>query len=62
MLYEVITNFFICGLGEDDFCSLNDEQLKRYSEQFKLPESFYKMGDEIKAVTFNPDKNKNYER
>ena len=62
MIDIIAGNFFICGLGEEDFCSLNDEQLKRFSEQFKMPERFYKMGDDIKAVTFNPDKNKNYER
>lgn len=62
MLDIIAGNFFICGLGEDDFCSLNDEQLKLFSEKFKLPERFSKMGDDIKAVTFNPDKNKNYER
>ena len=32
--------FFICGLSEDDFCSLTEEQLIHYSEVFRYPEAF----------------------
>lgn len=29
--------FFICGLNEDDFASLNDEQAEYYLEKYKYP-------------------------
>ena len=33
--YGVIRGtFFLCGLTEDDFCGLTDDQIKRYSKQF----------------------------
>ena len=32
--YGVIRGtFFVCGLTEDDFCGLTDDQIKRYSKQ-----------------------------
>ena len=30
--------FFVTGIGEEDFCSLTDEQAARYMEVFKTPE------------------------
>ena len=32
--------FFICGLGEEDFCSLTEEQATKYSKLFHSPEAF----------------------
>ena len=32
--------FFICGLIEDDFCSLTAKQLEYYSNLFQCPEMF----------------------
>lgn len=32
--------FFVCGIDEDDFCSLTEEQLIHYSELFRYPEAF----------------------
>ena len=32
--------FFICGLGEEDFCSLTEEQATKYSKLFHSPEVF----------------------
>ena len=32
--------FFICGLGEEDFCSLTEEQIAKYSKLFHSPEVF----------------------
>ena len=52
---------FICDCSGENFGSLNDEQIKKYSKMFKYPEHFYKINDEIKGITFNP-KNKEYER
>lgn len=30
----VCGNFFVCGLSEDDFCSLTQEQTKHYAKEF----------------------------
>lgn len=32
--------FFICGLGEEDFDSLTEEQQEKYMSMFRLPEIF----------------------
>lgn len=33
--YEgVFGNFFVCGLGEEDFCSLTSEQMQKYKNVF----------------------------
>lgn len=32
--------FFVCGLNEDDFCSLTEEQIENYSNLFRHPELF----------------------
>lgn len=34
----IFGTFFICGLGEEDFTSLSDEDVKKYKEQFLYPE------------------------
>lgn len=33
--------FFICGLGKENFVSLTDEQVKKYTERFKEPEQMF---------------------
>lgn len=52
---------FICDCSTERFKSLSDEQIEKYTKQFKLPEKFYRVGDEIKAVPYQP-KPKNQER
>ena len=32
--------FFICGLGEEDFCDLPEELISKYQEMFQFPEVF----------------------
>ena len=39
--------FFICGLSEDDFVSLNKEQIERYSNVFRHPEMFLQSDDQL---------------
>ena len=53
---------FICDCSGENFGSLSDEQVKKYLKQFKYPERFFKIGDQIRGVTYNPNKNKEYER
>ena len=34
----VFGTFFVCGLGEEDFCSLTPEQMKTYKAKFRQAE------------------------
>lgn len=45
---------FICDCSGEDFGSLSDEQQKKYMNQFKCPEKFFKIGNDIHGVKFNP--------
>ena len=45
---------FICGCGGEDFGSLSDEQIEKYTEMFKRPEYIFKAGGEIQAVPYTP--------
>lgn len=53
---------FVCGVIEDNFGSLSDKQTEEYLKRFKYPERFYRTGDGITKVPYNPNKNKDYER
>ena len=36
-IYDIIAgNFFICGLGEENFCSLSPELAEKFKEEFKI--------------------------
>ena len=48
--------FFICDCSGESFGSLNDDQLKKYNELFKLPERFARINNEIVAVPYTPNK------
>ena len=40
-IYDIIAGtFLVVGLGEEDFCSLSDEYIKKFSDRFKMPEKF----------------------
>ncbi len=41
----VCGNFFICGCGEDNFCSLSPEQMEKYKQMFLEPECFFRQPD-----------------
>ena len=53
---------FVCGVIEDNLGSLSDKQTEEYLKKFKYPERFYRTGDGITKVPYNPNKNKEYER
>jgi hypothetical protein len=54
-LMDIIAGpFFICDCSGCSFGSLTSEQIERYTKQFKYPERFFKMGNEIKAVPYDP--------
>lgn len=54
MLDIIAGTFFICECSGENFGSLSPEQLRRYTEQFKYPERFFRMDNEIRAVPFLP--------
>ena len=47
---------FVCGTANDNVSSLNEEEISKTLKEFKLPERFYSIGDEINAIRFNPEK------
>ncbi len=49
---------FICDCSGENFGSLNDNQLKKYAEEFKYPEHFFKVNDEIQGVKYNPNRSR----
>ena len=54
-IYDAIAGpFFICGLGEDNFCSLPKELQGKYVEKFRWPEKFLSIGGSIVAVQDKP--------
>ena len=52
----ILGPFFICDCSTPYFGSLNKEQLERYKKQFQNPEHFFRVGGEIKAVPYKPEK------
>lgn len=47
-VYDIIAgDFLIAGLDGEDFGSLSDEQIKRYSKRFAVPEQFVKVDDKL---------------
>ena len=54
-IYDIIAGpAFICDCSGENFGSLSDEQIKKYSRQFMRPERFYSTRDGVKAVPFQP--------
>ncbi len=54
-IYDAIAGpFFICGLGEDNFCSLPKDLQAKYLEKFRWPERFLAVGGNLVAVQDKP--------
>lgn len=50
-IYDVISGtFLVVGLGDEDFTSLNDNQIDKFSEMFKSPEIFRNTPSGIMAI------------
>ena len=50
-IYDIIAgNFFIVGLGQNDFIDLPHELAERFAEQFRQPEIFMHVDDKIVAA------------
>ena len=50
-IYDIIAGtFFIAGLGQSDFTDLSHELAEQFAEQFRQPEMFMRVDDNIVAA------------
>ena len=57
-MFDIVAGpMFICGLGEEDFTSIQGETLEKYMEKFKHPEVFVKIGNDILAMKVPENQN-----
>ena len=50
-IYDIVAGtFLIVGLSEDDFTSLTDEQIQKFSKKFAMPETFLRIGGRLLVV------------
>ena len=57
-MFDIVAGpMFICGLGEEDFTSIQGELLDKYMEKFKHPEVFVKIGNDILAMKVPENQN-----
>lgn len=58
-VYDIIAGtFLVTGLTEDNFGSLNDDQIKKFGEHFKHPEEFLQFGGQIVRIVQDVPKQK----
>ena len=62
-VYDIIAGtFLIAGLSEDNFCSLDDTQVEKFSAMYKSPELFMRLGNRTLVIPAEeramPDKEK----
>ena len=56
-IYDIVAgDFLVVGLGEEDFCSLSPDMMRRFEEHFHQPETFVRMGRSVMALPL-PDDN-----
>ena len=54
-IYDVVAGtFIITGLGEDNFCSLSEEHIRKFAEVFKTPEMFIRMDGKLTVLPMEP--------
>lgn len=52
-VYDILCGpFFICGLGDEDFASLSEELIEKYTQLFQHPELFLRVGNQLMVVPF----------
>ena len=50
-VYDIIAGtFLIAGLSEDNFCSLDDTQVEKFSSMYKNPELFMRFGSRTLVI------------
>lgn len=58
-IYDIVAGkFLVTGLTEDNFGSLNEEQVKKFSDRFRHPEAFLQMGNQIIRIIQDVPKQK----
>lgn len=56
-MYDILAGtFLVCGLTGDNFGSLPDDLINKFSEHFKQPETFIQVGRDILAIPTEPRK------
>lgn len=56
-IYDIVVgDFLVVGLGEEDFCSLSPDMMRRFEEHFHQPETFVRMGRSVMALPLPDDK------
>lgn len=56
-IYDVIAGtFLVAGLTEDSFGSLTPEQIQKYTDLYRQPQKFLKMGRDIVVIPIEPKK------
>lgn len=56
-VYDIVAgDFLVVGLGEEDFCSLSPDMMRRFEEHFHQPETFVRMGRSVMALPLPDDK------
>ena len=62
-IYDIVAGtFFVCDCSAENFKSLNEKQLKHYTEMYKRPERFVQIDDQILAIPMPVKSDKNRER
>lgn len=54
MIDIIAGTFLVVGLEDDSFTSLDADMIKKFSEKFKSPEQFFRLGNEIVAIPVKP--------
>ncbi len=61
-MFDIVAGpMFVCGLGEEDFASLQGDLLEKYLDKYKHPEVFVKIGNDILAMKI-PENQKQQEK
>lgn len=56
-IYDILAGtFLVCGLTSDNFGSLPDELIDKFSKRFEQPETFIQVGRDILAIPTEPRK------
>ena len=53
-VYDIVAGtFLIVGLSEDNFCSLSEEHIEQFTQEFKAPEMFARANGKILIMPMN---------
>lgn len=56
-IYDVVAGkFMIAGLGEEDFASLDENLIQKFSEKFRNPELFLNINGRLRVIQTQPPK------